>query len=347
ISPVDNPEHGSEFVFNPRLHEPGPQRVLDKTYADAGVAQGRAVLADLAGHPAVATHIATKLARHFVADEPSPELIERLAKVCRDTDGNLKETAKALVSAEEAWAPEQNKLKRPCEWVVSMVRATGLRGDPERFVRGQALLGEPLWRPSAPKGFPDDEANWIDGIGQRLDIANNFAERVAERIDPREVVDSALGPLASPETRQAVGRAESRQQALTLVFMAPEFQRRGRAVTQKGQRRPRPAVASKVAWPASARRANAAADINRQQGDHMTLDLHAPTRREALIGSGALFAWAYAPKLARAEGRDPRVLVIVLRGALDGLAMVAPVGDPDWVSLRGDRALVLDGKTPG
>jgi len=79
----------------------------------------------------------------------------------------------------------------------------------------------------------------------------------------------------------------------------------------------------------------------------MTLDLHAPTRREALIGSGALFAWAYAPKLARAEGRDPRVLVVVLRGALDGLAMVAPVGDPDWVGLRGDKALVLDGKTPG
>src|SRR5262249_59274176 len=78
----------------------------------------------------------------------------------------------------------------------------------------------------------------------------------------------------------------------------------------------------------------------------MTLDLHAPTRREALIGSGALFAWAYAPKLARAEGRDPRVLVVVLRGALDGLAMVAPVGDPDWVALRGDKALTADGKTP-
>ena len=74
--------------------------------------------------------------------------------------------------------------------------------------------------------------------------------------------------------------------------------------------------------------------------------LHFPTRRDMLLGSGALFAWAYAPKLARAEGRDPRVLVIVLRGALDGLAMVAPVGDPDWVGLRGDRALVLDGKTP-
>ncbi len=78
----------------------------------------------------------------------------------------------------------------------------------------------------------------------------------------------------------------------------------------------------------------------------MTTDLHCATRRELLLGSGALFAWAYLPKLARAEGRDPRLLVIVLRGALDGLAAVAPVGDPDWVKLRGDKALVLDGKTP-
>jgi uncharacterized protein (DUF1501 family) len=74
--------------------------------------------------------------------------------------------------------------------------------------------------------------------------------------------------------------------------------------------------------------------------------LHLPTRRDMLLGSGALFAWAHTPKLARAEGRDPRVLVLVLRGALDGLAMVAPVGDPGWIALRGDRALVLDGNTP-
>jgi uncharacterized protein (DUF1501 family) len=73
---------------------------------------------------------------------------------------------------------------------------------------------------------------------------------------------------------------------------------------------------------------------------------HAPTRRAMLLGSGALFAWAYAPRLARAEGRDPRFLVVVLRGALDGLALAAPVGDPDWVGLRGDKALVLDGKSP-
>ena len=73
---------------------------------------------------------------------------------------------------------------------------------------------------------------------------------------------------------------------------------------------------------------------------------HAPTRRELLAASGSLFAWAYLPQIAHAEGRDPRFLAIVLRGALDGLATVAPVGDPDWIALRGDNALTLDGKTP-
>jgi uncharacterized protein (DUF1501 family) len=78
----------------------------------------------------------------------------------------------------------------------------------------------------------------------------------------------------------------------------------------------------------------------------MTMSLHAPSRRELLLAAGTLFAWAYLPKVARAEGRDPRLLVIVLRGALDGLAAVAPVGDPEWARLRGDQALTLDGKTP-
>jgi uncharacterized protein (DUF1800 family) len=87
-------------------------------------------------------------------------------------------------------------------------------------------MGEPLWRPSAPQGVADDEAAWIDGIGLRLDLANSVAERVADKVDPGELLDSALGPLASPQTRQAVARAESRPQALALVFMAPEFQRR-------------------------------------------------------------------------------------------------------------------------
>ncbi len=74
---------------------------------------------------------------------------------------------------------------------------------------------------------------------------------------------------------------------------------------------------------------------------------YAPTRRTLLVGSGALFAWAQFPRRARAEGRDPRFLAIVLRGALDGLAVVAPVGDPHWRDLRGADALTLDGASAG
>src|SRR5262245_7648479 len=226
ISPADNPEHGAEFIFNKRLHEPGPQQVIDKVYPDTGVEQGRAVLMDLARHPATATHVATKLARHFVADDPPAPLVERLAQTFRDTDGDLKEVTKTLIRSDEAWSAPREKLKRPSEWAVAMVRAAGLRGDPQRFLNGQALLGEPLWAPSAPAGFSDQEAAWIDGMGRRLDIANNFAERIVQRLDPADVLATAIGPLATAETRQAIARAESRQQALTLVFMSPEFQRR-------------------------------------------------------------------------------------------------------------------------
>jgi uncharacterized protein (DUF1800 family) len=227
VPPGDNPEHGGEFTFNPRLHEPGPQKVLGKVYEDEAVEQGRAVLRDLATHPAAATHLATKLARYFIADWPPAPLVERMAKVFFETSGDLKETARAMVLSPESWTQPPTKLKRPGEWVVGMVRATGVaQADPVRFTAGQALLGEPLWRPSSPKGYPDDEASWIDGMGRRLDVANNFAERVSGRIDPQDVIETVLGSTVSAEVMQAVGRAESRQQALALLFMSAEFQRR-------------------------------------------------------------------------------------------------------------------------
>lgn len=227
VPPGDNPEHGGEFTFNPRLHEPGAQKVLGKSYDDETVEQGRAVLRDLAANPATATHLATKLARHFIADAPPPALVERMAKAFVDTEGDLKQLACAMVLSDEAWTLSATKLKRPSEWVVGMVRATGLtQADPTRFTDGQVLLGEPMWRPPSPKGFPDDEASWIDGMGRRLDVANNFAERVAGRVDPQDVIETVLGSSVSPELKQAVGRAESRQQALVLLFMSAEFQRR-------------------------------------------------------------------------------------------------------------------------
>jgi uncharacterized protein (DUF1800 family) len=220
------PEHGGEFVFFERAHEPGEQVVLGKRYPDTGFAQGRAVLADLARHPATARHIAEKFARHFIADEPPPELINRLRTSFSNSDGDLKQLARTLILAEESWTPERTKLKRPCEWHIAALRLTGSRGRVASFMTGQTLLAEPLWRPPAPNGFSDYAAAWIDGLSQRADIASNFAARVADRLDSKALVDEALGPLASPETRDAVGRASSRAQALALLLMSPEFLRR-------------------------------------------------------------------------------------------------------------------------
>ncbi len=106
-------------------------------------------------------------------------------------------------------------------------RSASQQPNIERVLRAQALLGEPLWRPPAPKGFSDEQAAWIDGLAQRLDIANALRRAgSASALDPQALVESALGPLASAETRQAIARAESRPQALALLLMAPEFQRR-------------------------------------------------------------------------------------------------------------------------
>jgi uncharacterized protein (DUF1800 family) len=216
-----------EFEFNARMHEPGAQKVIGKTYPDTGLSQGQAVLSDLARHPATARHIATKLARHFVADEPPRTLVENLTKRFLDSDGDLKQVAKALVRAPEALDAPRNKLKRPGEWIIGALRATGVAApDIGPVMQAYNLLGEPLWRPPAPKGFSDESAPWFDGIAQRLDIANQVARRFPPQEDPRQILEETLAPLASAETRQAITRAESRPQALALLLMAPEFQRR-------------------------------------------------------------------------------------------------------------------------
>lgn len=225
--PPFEPIHGGEFVFNPILHEPGDQTVLGKAYPDNGVQQGRAVLADLARHPATAHHIAQQLAAHFVADEPPPALVAKLEKTFNGSGGNLKAMAAALVMADESWTPQRTKLKTPAQWIVAALRLTGAGSAlPIGAIMGaQAQLGAALWRPPEPNGYSDDEAAWIDGVPRRLDLANQFASRWASAADPRDLLENALGPLASPQTRDTVARAESRAQALTLLLMSPEFLR--------------------------------------------------------------------------------------------------------------------------
>jgi uncharacterized protein (DUF1800 family) len=223
----DDPVHGGEFVFMKRLHEPGDQIVLGKRYPNGGVDQGRAVLADLPRHPATARHIAEKLVRHFIADEPPPTLVAKLTKTFADTDGDLKEVAAALVTADESWTVPRQKLKPPAEWIAGVIRLTGAQAEIPigRIMNAQVALGAPLWRPPAPNGYSDSEAAWIDGIVRRIDVATEFAGR-ASHAEPLALLESGLGPLASAQTHSTVAHAESRSQALALLVMAPEFLRR-------------------------------------------------------------------------------------------------------------------------
>jgi uncharacterized protein (DUF1800 family) len=220
-------EDGGEFTFNWRLHEPGGERIMSRDYADGGLEQGRAVLLALARSPATAKHIASKFARHFVADDPPPMVIEKLAKRFIETDGDLKEVSRTLVTMHEVWDAPATKLRRPSEWLVNALRVLDLQlPDVRPLLQAQNLLGEPLWRPPAPNGFSDDSAAWMDGLAQRLDIANNLARRANAATDPNVIAERALGSLLSNDSKQTIARAESRPQAIALFLMAPEFQRR-------------------------------------------------------------------------------------------------------------------------
>jgi uncharacterized protein (DUF1800 family) len=217
------------FVFSANAHQPGPQRLLGRTYDDIGLAQGEAALTDIARHPSTATFIATKLARHFVADDPPPALVARLQEVFRKTDGDLRAMTMTMVDSDEAWRAPLTKLRSPYEFLVAIGRLLArIPDDPSRYLGGLNQLGQPLWSPAGPNGFPDTNAAWAapEGMKLRLDISAQVASRVGDNVDPRELLELAAADAASLETRQAIERAESRQQALALLLMSPEFQRR-------------------------------------------------------------------------------------------------------------------------
>jgi uncharacterized protein (DUF1800 family) len=217
------------FVFNANAHQPGPQQVMGKIYEANGVAQGEAVLADIARHPSTAKFVATKFARHFVADDPPPALVARLQDTFTKTDGDLMALSNTLVDSDEAWQAPLTKVRSPYEFLVASGRLLArIPEDPGRYLGGLNVLGQPLWSPAGPNGFPDTNAAWAapEGMKLRLEIAAQIASRLAEGVDPRDLLELAAADAASEETRRTIERAESRQQALALLLMSPEFQRR-------------------------------------------------------------------------------------------------------------------------
>ncbi|MCK1627262.1 DUF1800 family protein [Bradyrhizobium sp. 160] len=217
------------FVFNVNAHQPGPQILLGKTYGQAGLAQGEAALADLARHPSTANFIAAKFVRHFVADDPPPSLVARLRDIFLRTDGDLKALAMALVDSDEAWTAPLTKMRSPYDFLVASGRLLArVPEDPSRYLNGLNLLGQPLWSPAGPNGFPDTNAAWAapEGMKLRLDIAAQIGSRLGNNIDPLDLLEFAAADAASIETRRTIERAESRQQALALLLMSPEMQRR-------------------------------------------------------------------------------------------------------------------------
>ncbi|MGJ5178653.1 DUF1800 domain-containing protein [Bradyrhizobium oligotrophicum] len=226
-----NSRNGSpgRFVFNANAHQPGTQTLLGKTYPDDGIAQGEAALADIARHPSTAKFIATKLARHFVADDPPPALVARLEGAFRKTDGDLKAVTLALVDADEAWSAPLTKIRSPYEFLVAGGRLLArVPEDPGFYLASLNTLGQPLWTPAGPNGFADTNAMWAapEGMKLRLDISAQLGSRLGNNLDPRDLLDLVAAGAASSETRQTIERAETRQQALTLLLMSPEFQRR-------------------------------------------------------------------------------------------------------------------------
>ncbi|MDZ5648362.1 DUF1800 domain-containing protein [Nitrospirillum sp. BR 11828] len=236
------------FLFRANLHEPGDKVLLGQRYGEDGIGEGLLALQRLARHPATARHIATKLARHFIADAPPPAAVAALEKSYRDSDGDLGEVTRTLLRLDAAWAPEQRKVKTPTELVISTARAlhgtvhgsemghgseTGGDGGPptghaDPTVRSLALLGQMPFAAPSPAGWPDQAADWAgpEAVVQRVDWALTVGEKLGDGIDPRQIAEQALGPLASDATRQAVSRAPSAADGLALLISAPEFQRR-------------------------------------------------------------------------------------------------------------------------
>lgn len=226
------------FLFDDGRAEPGAETVLGVTYDGGGMAPIRAVLDDLAARPETARHIASKLAVHFVADEPDPRLVEALQGVYRDTGGDLLALSRALVSHPSAQGPGV-KVRQPYDFLVAALRALAvapaaiMSAEPRSFRRlvldPLEAMGQPLHRAPGPDGWPERAADWItpQGLAGRITWAMQAPARLVRPLpDPREFLATALGARAGEALVWAVAAAESARDGVGLVLASPEFNRR-------------------------------------------------------------------------------------------------------------------------
>jgi uncharacterized protein (DUF1800 family) len=217
------------FYFRDNLHEPGPKVFLGKTYAEQGQRQGEAVLADLARRPETANFIATKLVRHFVADDPPPAAVDRLSRAFLSSGGDLAQVYAALVGSPEAWEADARKFKTPEDFVFSTLRALNVSpAQPEEVIRTFDLLGQRQYTPGSPAGWPDTSKSWdgSDALMHRVLWASRVGAKYESGAEPEDLAAASLGGYARPETLTALRRASSSGQAVALLLMSPEFQRR-------------------------------------------------------------------------------------------------------------------------
>ncbi|HEU4405671.1 MAG TPA: DUF1800 domain-containing protein [Polyangiaceae bacterium] len=263
---VERPDGDAVFAFRPRAHDREPKAVLGAMIYAGGEADGERVLDVVAAHPSTARFVAKKLARRFVADEPPPELVERLADAFAESDGRLAAVYAELFRSPEFWAEGARgaKTKTPFEFAASALRALGASYDGgPGLVRRVEQLGEPLYRCQPPTGFADTADAWVnagalinrlnfglDAAGGRLPgVAFDRARLAGEgpAADAGALVDRVAGSLLSAPAsgptrativealgRRAAGHADEEPaathpllpQALGLVLGSPEFQKR-------------------------------------------------------------------------------------------------------------------------
>ncbi|MBV9932120.1 MAG: DUF1800 domain-containing protein [Alphaproteobacteria bacterium] len=218
-----------EFVFADAIHEPGARTILGRRYDQQGEAQARAILLDLASHPATARHIATKLARHFAADDPPPALVARLEAAFLRSGGDLPTLYRVLIDSPETWSQPGAKFRSPWDWTVAALRAVGAKDLKAQQVAGiMNQLGQPVWKPGSPAGYDDIAPTWAgpDALVRRVEAADRIAARAADVTDARALAPQLLGDGLTPATAQALARAESPGQALALLLVSPEMLRR-------------------------------------------------------------------------------------------------------------------------